>query len=214
MVLNHTTPLLIDPNYKATEWLQNELNEPGILQSHDSFVNKLELAVRFGKTLIVREVDQIYGVYINLLRQDFICQGGRNQVKIGDKPVEFTNGFRLYLCTRDTSISLSDIEKGWVGVVNFTVTKSGLENKLLSIIINQEKPEIEQQKSECLQQEEDLKVKIAGLEEKLLQELANAKGDILQNTALIDSLNDTKKKALEIKKSLQQSKELQNTLDQ
>ena len=57
-------------------------------------------------------------------------------VKIGDKLVEFTEGFRLFLCTRDTSIQLSDIEKGWIGVVNFTVTKSGLENKLLSIIIN------------------------------------------------------------------------------
>jgi len=99
-------------------------------------MNQLELSVRFGKVMVVKEVDQIYGVYVNLIRQDFVPSGGRNMVKLGEKLVEYTEGFRLYLCTRDTSISLSDVEKGWIGVVNFTVTKSGLENKLLSIIIN------------------------------------------------------------------------------
>lgn len=110
-------------------------------------MNDLEIAVRFGKQLIVKEVDQIYGVYINLLRKDFILQAGRSQVKIGEKLVEYNEDFRLYLCTRDTSIVLGDVERGWIGVVNFTVTKSGLENKLLSIIINLEKPEIEEKKS-------------------------------------------------------------------
>ncbi len=31
MVLSHATPLLIDPNHKATEWLQQELGDAGLL---------------------------------------------------------------------------------------------------------------------------------------------------------------------------------------
>lgn len=66
---------------------------------------------------------------------------------MGDKWVEYTEGFKLYLCTRDDSIHFDEVTKGWVGLVNFTVTKSGLEGKLLSIIINKEKPDIEEKKS-------------------------------------------------------------------
>ena len=85
-------------------------------------------------------------------------------VKIGDKLVEYTEGFRLYLCTRDAGLTFRGVEIGWIGMINFTVTKSGLEGKLLSIIINNEKPDIEQRKSKLLQEEEDLKVKIYELE--------------------------------------------------
>jgi dynein heavy chain 2 len=45
---------------------------------------------------------------------------------------------------------MKGVDQGWIGVINFTVTKSGLENKLLSIIINREKPDIEEKKSKCL----------------------------------------------------------------
>jgi dynein heavy chain 2 len=47
--------------------------------------------------------------------------------------------------------------------------------------LHQERPELEQRRSELLRQEEELKLKLDQLQEILLQELANAQGDILQN---------------------------------
>lgn len=41
----------------------------------DNFVNQLELAVRFGKTLVVQEVDNIEPVLYPLLRGDLSSQG-------------------------------------------------------------------------------------------------------------------------------------------
>jgi dynein heavy chain 2 len=54
-------------------------------------------------------------------------------------------------------------------------------SQLLACALRQERPELEQRRSELLRQEEELKLKLDQLQEILLQELANAQGDILQN---------------------------------
>ena len=94
------------------------------------------------------------------------------------------------------------------------MTKSGLEGKLLSVIINKEKPEIELKKSECLKESEDLTLKMESLESNLLTLLANSKGNILENEELISNLNETKVKSVKIQESLDISKALQEDLDQ
>ena len=46
-----------------------------------------------------------------------------------------------------------------------------------------------------------------------LQELANAKGNILENKELLDSLNQTKQNSITIVQSLDESVKLQTSLD-
>ena len=101
-----------------------------------------------------------------------------------------------------------------VNVVNFTVTKSGLEGQLLSITINFEQPELEQKKTKLLEEEEKLKITLADFEKKLLESLASSKGNILENKELIDSLNQTKAQSSEIETALKQSQELQVSLNE
>lgn len=48
-------------------------------------------------------------------------------------------------------------------IVNFSVTLSGLEGKLLSIIITYFQPEIEKEKQELLEEQEKLKIDLANL---------------------------------------------------
>lgn len=57
-------------------------------------------------------------------------------------------------------------------------------------------------------------MQLAALEKALLRELATASGNILENKALISSLNETKEKSTTIKVSLDESQALQATLDQ
>ena len=111
--------------------------------------------------------------------KDIIRQGQRSTVQIGDKTIDYSAEFRLFLCTRNTSIELPSFNKALINIVNFTVTKSGLENKLLSIVIDHEQPELEQKKSALVQQEENLKIQLADFEKQLLEKLAESKGNIL-----------------------------------
>lgn len=91
--------------------------------------------------------------------------------------------------TRNSNIELSSSQKDLISFVNFSVTRSGLEDKLLSIIITHEQPELESKKQAYLEREEQLKVSLSQMEEKLLKELAESTGNILENKTLIESLN-------------------------
>ncbi|KAI3354358.1 hypothetical protein L3Q82_018881, partial [Scortum barcoo] len=86
--------------------------------------------------------------------------------------------------------------------------------ELLALTIQQEKPELETEKTRLLQQEEDKKIQLAQLEESLLETLATAQGNILENRELIDSLNQTKASSALIQESLLESHRLQASLDQ
>ena len=214
-------PLIIDPNVQASEWLKRHLtgknsdNSIEILNQQDQkFTNQLELAVRFGKILVIQELDFIEPILFPILRKELAHQGPRWVVNIGEKPIDYNPNFRLFLSTRNSYIDIQANSKGLLSVINFTVTRSGLEGKLLSLIINHEQPELEKKKTELLNNEENLKIQLAELEKVLLEELATSSGNILENNSLIESLNQTKEKSKIIEKSLKESSELQESLDE
>ena len=97
--------------------------------------------------------------------------------------------------------------------INFTVTRSGLEGQLLGVTLEHEQPELEKQKSKTLAEEEQFKMQLAKLEEELVQALASSTGDILSNTALMESLTKTKAMSADIAQALAVSAEASTQLD-
>jgi dynein heavy chain 2 len=170
--------------------------------------------VRFGKTLVVSDVDEVEALLYPLLRRDLVHSGPRYAVQLGDKLVDYNEAFRLYLITRNPAITIPPDAAPLLAVTNFTVTRSGMESQLLGLTIKREQPELEHQKSALLKQEEELKVELAALERSLLQSLATSKGNLLENKELLDSLNETKAKSNTITTSLDESHRLQITLDE
>ena len=210
-------PLLIDPNTAASDWLKKHFSSAKnleIINQNDSkFSTSLELAVRFGKILIIQEIDYVDSVLFPLLRKDIIVQGPRSSIQLGEKMIDYNANFVLYLTTRNPTIEIPPNAQALVSVINYSVTISGLEGQLLSIIINHEKPELEKKKTELLHNEESLKVQLSDLEKTLLEELASSQGNILENKTLIESLNQTKSKSTIITESLKESTVLQESLD-
>lgn len=86
MILNSVrTPLIIDPATQATEWLKKSLVQSKasveILNHQDKkFNTTLELAIRFGKVLVIQEVDGIESILFPVLRRDLNQQGPRQVV--------------------------------------------------------------------------------------------------------------------------------------
>ena len=137
-----------------------------------------------------------------MIRKDFQQDGSRMVVRVGDKTVDYSQSFKLYLSTRNTNISLPPNAKSLVTFINYSVTRSGLESKLLSLVINHEQPELEKRKSEILANEDKLRTSLVVLEDSLLGELANSQGNILENKILLDSLTNTKTEAAKISQGL------------
>ena len=62
---------------------------------------------------------------VNLIRKDIVGSGLRKMVRIGDKMVDYQDGFKLYFSTRNKDIVIGKSELGWITLVNFIVTRSG-----------------------------------------------------------------------------------------
>jgi len=214
----HLTPLIIDPSSQATRWLKSNLQADGgsieTLVPHDPrFATALELGVRFGKTVVLQETDKIEPLLVPLLRRDLARQGPRWVVQVGDKPIDYNESFRMFLTTRNPQPELPADVSSLVSLVNFSVTASGLEEQLLGLTIQHEQPELESKKSTLLAAEDQLKIELEGMEQRLLTELAESEGNILENKKLIDSLNELKASANKINAKLEESSQLQESLD-
>lgn len=167
-------PFIVDPNSQALDWLkQTNSSAEIVLQQDPKLVSQLELSVRFGKVLIIQEVDGIDNYLVPLLRRDMVRQGPRKAVQISDKMCDFDDNFKLFLCTRNSSAieMLPPNTACLVTRVNFTVTRAGLEGQLLGVTLQYEKPELEHRKSELLQKEEALKVRKSSLDAVVTQQL-------------------------------------------
>ncbi|KAJ3146349.1 Cytoplasmic dynein 2 heavy chain 1 [Geranomyces michiganensis] len=210
------TPLIIDPSGQAVSWLKTHLAErkPEVIKQHDeNFVRAVELAVRFGKTLIIQEVTSIEPFLYPIVRKELQRQGPRSVLQLGEKTVDYNEDFRLYLVTSRSSFTIPSDAQGYVQGVNFTVTRAGLAGQLLGVTLKHEQPELELEKVKLLKREDELKIQLSQLEESLLGELANSSGNILENNTLIASLNETRDKSSTIATGLQESKRLQASLD-
>lgn len=166
------------------KWLQRHLkhrNVEVITPTAPRFNTSLELAIRFGKILIINDVETIPNILLPILRNEFIHQGERKLVFLGNKLVDYHHDFSLYLSSRNASLTIPADSYAVLSIVNFITTKTGLTEQLLSAAIHQEYPQLQAQKSELLQKQEDLQEQQYTLQNRLLEELANATGDILQN---------------------------------
>jgi dynein heavy chain 2, cytosolic len=219
MLNTEQTPLIVDPASKAVEWMKEHLKVANAVVEtvslHDErFTHTLELAIRFGKTLLVTEVSDIAPLLYTVLRRDLTSAGSKRVVQVGNKAVEWQDNFRVLLFSRQSEVRLSPSAAALVTEVNFSVTSLGLEGQLLGVTLRRERPELEQQKVELLKNEEGLQLELNKLEQRLLDDLADSQGNLLENTKLIQSLNEVKVQASQIEESLKRSHALQVELDE
>ncbi|XP_015834463.1 cytoplasmic dynein 2 heavy chain 1 [Tribolium castaneum] len=209
------TPLLIDPTSNAINWFKNHLKHRQIetvTQNNPKFNNNLELSVRFGKVLIIEEIEKVSSVLFPLLRNEFVYQGERKLINLNGKLIDYHNDFTMILSSRNEQLKVGADVNAIVSTMNFTVTHAGLTEQLLSCTIRQENPEMENKRKQLLRQREELQEKQYQLQNQLLEDLANSSGDILQNSNLLSSLNETKASSSAISSALEESLQIQKKL--
>jgi len=140
-----------------------------------------------------------------VLARATIAKGRKIVLKLGDKEVDMlckqdaetgmpVGGplFRLYLQTKLPNPHYIPEVQAQATLVNFTVTEKGLEEQLLAVVVSKERPDLEEQRSELVAQQNEFTIKLKALEDGLLEMLATAEGDITENEALIESLEEAK----------------------
>jgi len=169
--------------------------------SQRAWLKKVEMAVSNGNCLMIESIGQeIDAILDPLLSRQFVKKGKNFTVKLGSEDVELSNTFKLYLQTKLINPHYKPETAAQCTIINFIVTESGLEDQLLAMVVRVEKPDLEQTKEELVNQQNQYMITLSQLEAALLQNLSDADpATILQNFALIESLEVTKKTSNEIK---------------
>eukprot|EP00397_Hematodinium_sp_SG-2012_P000164 GEMP01000164.1.p1 GENE.GEMP01000164.1~~GEMP01000164.1.p1 ORF type:complete len:2602 (+),score=544.41 GEMP01000164.1:57-7808(+) len=203
--------LIIDPQQQGIVWIKNKEASNNLQVTrlgHPKMVATFEVSLDTGKSVLVENMlESIDAVLQPVIARNFIRRGKNRVMKLGDKEINFSTQFRLFMQTKLSNPHYPPEIQAECTVINFTVTEQGLEDQLLFLVVKLERPDLANTKSELIQLQNEFKVKLAELEALLLDKLAAAEGDILDDVALILTLEDAKKTSDEVKEKFVVSQE-------
>jgi dynein heavy chain len=196
-------PLMIDPQLQGVTWIKQRFADTleVITFTMNKWLNKVQGAIQMGMNLLIEAVGQDIEAILEPLLARAVIRRGRNAliIKLGGEEIDYDPKFRLYIQTKLANPHYRPELFAQCTIVNFIVTPEGLEDQILAMIVNVEKPELEQQKQELVRKQNEFKVTLAGLEDDLLSQLSRADpATILDNIALIEGLEVTKETSMEI----------------
>jgi len=189
-------PFLIDPQEQGMNWILNKEKLNGLKCT--SFKNKrfrsvLEESMSFGCPLLVEDASDNMESYMDSIFDKAVMKVGSGfSIIVGDKECEFCIEFALYMTSKDSNPTLSPEVCAKICLVNFSVTLKGLEDQLLGRIVQMERPELEETRTMLLEELTGNTLKIAGLQNDLLDRLSNSEGSLVEDESLVTMLKVTK----------------------
>ncbi|XP_039379215.1 dynein heavy chain 11, axonemal isoform X8 [Mauremys reevesii] len=201
-------PLMIDPQQQGIKWIKNKYGTDlkVIRLGQKGFLKTIERALACGDTILIENLNETVDPVLDpLLGRNTIKKG--KYIKIEDKECEFNKNFRLILHTKLANPHYQPELQAQTTLINFTVTRDGLEEQLLAEVVSVERPELEKLKSLLTKQQNDFKIELKHLEDDLLLRLSAAEGSFLGDTELVEKLESTKSTAAEIEHKVAEAKE-------
>uniref|UniRef100_A0A4W5QNL0 Uncharacterized protein n=1 Tax=Hucho hucho TaxID=62062 RepID=A0A4W5QNL0_9TELE len=189
-------PLMIDPQDQANRWIRSKETKNGlkVIKLTDSgFLRTLENAIRMGMPVLLEELKETVDPALEpiLLKQTFVA-GGRTLIRLGDSDIDYNKKFRFYMTTKMANPHYLPEVCIKVTIINFTVTKSGLEDQLLSDVVRLERPDLEEQRNQLIVRINADRNQLKAIEDRILKLLFNSKGNILDNEELVQTLQESK----------------------
>jgi dynein heavy chain, axonemal len=195
-------PLMIDPQLQGIAWVREKEKANNLVVirlGQKNMLRTLERAIDTGQPVLIENMGERIDAVLNpVIARSTIKKGHKQYLMLGDKEVEFHKDFRLYLHTKLSNPHYPPEVQAETALVNFTVTELGLEDQLLSMVVQKERPDLALLRNELISQQNQFKIKMKHLEDDILQRLANAEGDITADVELITGLEDTKRISTDI----------------
>ncbi|XP_067440238.1 dynein axonemal heavy chain 6 [Thunnus thynnus] len=202
-------PLMIDPQDQANRWIRSKEAKHGlkvIKLTDPSFLRTLENAIRMGMPVLLEELKESLDPALEpiLLKQTFVA-GGRTLIRLGDSDIDYDKNFRFYMTTKMANPHYLPEVCIKVTIINFTVTKSGLEDQLLSDVVRLESPHLEEQRNELIVRINADRNQLKDIEDRILKLLFTSEGNILDNEELVQTLQESKVTSETIKHRLEEA---------
>ncbi|NWI40584.1 DYH17 protein, partial [Picathartes gymnocephalus] len=198
-------PLLVDAQLQGSKWIKNKYGEDLqiVRLGQRRYLDIIAQAVSEGQTLLIEDI----GETIEAVLDPLLGRTAKGRyIRIGDKEVEYHQQFRLILHTRCFNPHYKPEVQAQCTLINFLVTREGLEDQLLAAVVARERPDLETLKANLTKSQNEFKIKLKELEDSLLARLSAAGGDFLRDTALVENLEITKRIAKEIEEKVKEAK--------
>ncbi|XP_051173104.1 dynein axonemal heavy chain 7-like isoform X2 [Leptopilina boulardi] len=210
-------PLMIDPQSQANKWIKNmeKQNNMSIIRlSQVDYPRILENAIQFGQPILLENVgDELDAMLEPVLLKLTFKQGGALCIKLGESIVEYNTDFRLYITTKMGNPHYLPEIAVKVTLINFVITPDGLEDQLLGIVVAKERPDLESEKNTLIIQGAANKKLLKETEDKILEVLSVAEGNILEDEEAINVLTSSKVLSNEIQVKQATSEVTEKSID-
>jgi dynein heavy chain, axonemal len=207
-------PLIIDPQLQGIKWIKQKYGERLVILrlSHKGYLDVIERAISNGDTLLIENIDETIDAVLDPLLGRVLVKKGRC-MRIGDREIDYNPNFKLILQTKLANPHYKPEMQAQTTLINFTVTKDGLEDQLLAEVVKAERPDLEEQKSMLTQDENRYKIVLKELEDELLSRLSSAGENVLEDPTLVYNLEKTKKTSADIESKRDLTKTTSEKID-
>ena len=210
-------PLMCDPQLQGIAWIkerESKNNLQVVRMGAPKTADIMEKAIENGTSVLIENMGEtIDAVLMPTVTRATYKKGRSLYVKMGDKDVEYHPNFKLFLHTKMSNPHYPPEIQAETTLINFTVTQDGLEDQLLALVVNKERPDLEETKTALIIQNNEFTIKLKELEDTLLAKLADAEGDLTEDVELIESLEESKRVADEIVLKVAESKETEDKIN-
>lgn len=163
------------------------------------FVRTLENCIQFGTPVLLEDIgEELDPILEPLLLKQTFKQAGAMCIRLGDSTLEYSSDFRFYITTKLRNPHYLPETSVKVTVLNFMITKEGLQDQLLGIVVAMERPDLEEEKNQLILQSAENKRQLKEIEDKILEVLSSSEGNILEDETAIKILSSSKVLANEI----------------
>ena len=167
---------------QGIKWIKQKYGENlnVIRLGQRGYLDVIEQSLASGAIVLIENIgEHVDPVLDSLLGRNLIKKG--RALKIGDKEVEYNSNFRLILHTKLANPHYKPEMQAQTTLINFTVTRDGLEDQLLAEVVKAERPDLEELKADLTRQQNDFKITLKGLEDSLLSKFVQLKISLLHS---------------------------------
>ena len=167
---------------QGIKWIKQKYGENlnVIRLGQRGYLDVIEQSLASGAIVLIENIgEHVDPVLDSLLGRNLIKKG--RALKIGDKEVEYNSNFRLILNTKLANPHYKPEMQAQTTLINFTVTRDGLEDQLLAEVVKAERPDLEELKADLTRQQNDFKITLKGLEDSLLSKFVQLKISLLHS---------------------------------
>lgn len=193
-------PLLIDPQLQGIRWIRGHVkNLVTVQQNQPNYLQTVIRCIQDGTELLIDSLpEEIDATLEPLLTRQLVQRGNKKYIKLSGDEIPYHDSFKLYLQSKLANPHYRPEVFAQCTLINFIVTETGLEDQLLSIVIDREKPDLEGERLALVRAINENTLQLSQVEDGILDRLMNLPPNILDDNSLLESLDQAKRQSRDV----------------